>query len=382
MRIDWGSEQTQILFNPRLPQAEVKKWEGTLLAIASSRWSEGHFWIATSGSSGRSKWVALSYRAVLASAQGVNTHLVSDIRDRWMHVLPSFHVGGLGIWARSYLSGAEVIDLGAQWERWDPFEYIKRVKETQATLSALVPAQIFDLVQVRAMAPASLRAMIVGGGALADSLFFEAKKLGWPLLPSYGLTECASQVATADIQSIDQKVGYPDLKVLPHMEVRISDEGRIEVRSQALLTGYAMETDRGVEFIDPQNNGWFTTEDLGAWTNGSLSIHGRKGSFIKIGGESVDFTRLEKIFEQVRMEYLLRVDLVLITFPDDRLGHVIQLVSTGSGQNHQEITRCVHAFNAQVLPFERIRKTWLIEKIPRSALGKVLRAELLHQLIG
>ena len=42
---------------------------------------------------------------------------------------------------------------------------------------------------------------MTGGGALDPSLYKQARDLGWPLLPSYGLTECGSQVATASLSS-------------------------------------------------------------------------------------------------------------------------------------------------------------------------------------
>ena len=134
-----------------------------------------------------------------------------------MHSLPDFHVGGLGIWARAYLSGAAVVDFKqahpGKWQSQAFYQYIQQVK---GTLSALVPAQIYDLAALECPAPSSLRAVIVGGGALLPGLYERAVALGWPLLPSYGLTECGSQVATAALESWQQK--EPSLQLLPHLK--------------------------------------------------------------------------------------------------------------------------------------------------------------------
>ena len=63
--------------------------------------------------------------------------------------------------------------------------------------SSLVPAQVLDLVRAGLRPPPVLRAIVVGGGAISAELYRDARALGWPVLPSYGMTECCSQIATA-----------------------------------------------------------------------------------------------------------------------------------------------------------------------------------------
>src|SRR5947208_384616 len=96
-----------------------------------------HVWVATSGSTGALKLVALSKRAILASAAAVNERLQSGSQDVWCRVLPHFHVGGLGIEARAHLAGARLIDM-----EWDAgaFAGLRDV-----SLASLVPAQVHDL---------------------------------------------------------------------------------------------------------------------------------------------------------------------------------------------------------------------------------------------
>ncbi len=342
--IDFESDETHLLLNPRLPDAERERLERLHAAAPALA---GHLWVATSGTTGSLTLVALSKRAFLASAAAVNRHLEATARDVWCCVLPTFHVGGLGIHARASLTGSVVIAAP-----WDPRLFVVLCAEKQITLASLVPAQVRDLIGMRA--PDGLRAIVVGGGSLAAELYDAARADGWPLLPSYGMTETASQVATATLES-------PELVLLDHMEARTDEDGRLALRSEALLTGYA--TDEG--FHDPKVDGWLVTPDLG-WVEGRvLRVAGRAGDFVKIGGESVDLVRLDRILEE------LTPDAAVLALPDDRLGHVIHL-AIAAGNAEELVAR----FNERVLPFERIRGVHRVAEIPRTALGKLRRSEL------
>ena len=118
--------------------------------------------------------------------------------------------------------------------------------------------------------------------------------LRWPLIPTYGATECASQVASARIDS-----DSPALEILPHMDVKADETGLLHVKSRALFTCYAQVTPSGVDFTDPKQDGWYCTEDMGAVVDGMLQVSGRGGKVVKVGGELVNLTRLEELFEDL-----------------------------------------------------------------------------------
>lgn len=328
----WLSEESHVLLNPRMPEEERRRLESLVVDLPS------HVWLATSGTTGALKLTALSKRALLASAAAVNRHLSSDASDVWLRVLPTFHVGGLGIHARAFLSGARVV---TEWSE-------------DVTLASFVPAQVSDVVRDRRVAPRSLRAVVVGGGALSEELYRDARGLGWPLLPSYGMTECCSQVATATAAS-------PELVLLEHVEARIEEDGRLAIQSEALLTGYATEDG----FVDPKIDGWFVTEDVASLDGRTLRVEGRRGDFVKIGGESVDLSRLDRILAAIG------ADAAAVAIPDERLGHVIAL-AVASG----DPDAIANAFNARVFPFERARSIVHVREIPRTPLGKIVRSRL------
>lgn len=338
--IDWSGERTHVLLNPRMPSEERERLE----RLARAARLRSHIIVATSGSSGMLKLVALSKDAVLASAAAVNKRLEVTSADVWCAVLPSFHVGGLGIYARAHLSGTRVVSC--PWS-------VRAFAESDASLVSLVPAQVHDLVASGVKPPPRLRAILVGGGAFHPDLDARARELGWPVLPSYGMSECASTISVRDV-------------LLSHVEARADEDFRLSFRGPSLFSGYI--TEEGFE--DPKVGGWFASEDIGEVEGRTLRVHGRIGDFVKVGGESVNLARLDRILNDVRGG----LDAVLVAAPDERLGHVIHLVSTRDARD------VVERYNERVLPFERIRRTHRIDSIPRSSLGKLLRAQLTRRI--
>lgn len=346
--IDWTGRESYVLLNPRMPPEEAARLRSLVIDL------EAHLWLATSGTTGALKLAALSKEALLASAAAVNRRLQSDGRDVWCCVLPAFHVGGLGIFARAFLSGARVIR-----PPWNAREF---AANGEMTLASLVPAQVSDLVELRLPAPANLRAVVVGGGALPDALYAGGCALGWPLLPSYGMTETCSQVATATLRS-------PELRLLDHVEARTGSDGRLAFRGGSLLTGYA--TERGL--LDPKtSDGWFVTEDLGSVDAGVLNVEGRRADSVKIGGESVDLTRLDAILATIAGDHA-----AVVAVPEARLGQVIHLAI----EPFADAEAILAAYNAGVHPFERARGIHRVAEIPRSPLGKLLRTKLLEMIL-
>lgn len=367
--IDWESTNNHYLLNPRL-STEMCELMQTVIGFAGDL--NGQIWLMTSGSTSSTipKWVALSKNAILGSAKAVNNHLQSDASDIWMNPLPNFHVGGLGILARAHLSGAQMIDFSRISGKWDAMLFHQALCHQKVTLSALVPTQVFDLVAKQLEAPPSLRAVIVGGGALQESLYYKALRLGWKLLLSYGLTECSSQVATASLKDFS----FPLLTILDHVHVDISPDGLLKLKSPSLLTASAVYFQDHWKMTDPKVEGWLTTEDQGRLTNGFLEVFGRGSSFIKIGGENTSLYRLEAILEDIKLELGNPTDLALLALPDERLGHVIHLIAACSQQDR--IQELIDHFQVTVLPFERIRQVHLVKEIPRSPLKKLLKQDL------
>ena len=357
--IDWDLNKDLVLINPRILDLEKKE---VLKELEKFVFDAPHFWIATSGSTGARKWISLSKQAIFASAQAVNQHLSITSQDRWINPLPTFHVGGLGILARAYLTKSLCFSF---CHKWNPYLFYRFVQENKGSITALVPTQVYDLVMSQLKAPSSLRVVIVGGGVLNKNIYNKALDLGWPLHLSYGMTECASQIATSIVNN--------QLSLLPHIKIDFTKEGLIMIKSPSLLTGYASQSQGKWFFKDPKVEDWFITEDYGRWDTQGLVILGREKHVIKVGGENVNIFFLQEILESIQMEMGIFFETILFSRRDERLGSIIYLATTD-----KKYENLVAAFNLKVMPYERIRGVKVLDTIPKTSIGKIDYMQLMQ----
>lgn len=336
-----------------------------------------HVLFQTSGSSGEPRWVALSKEALRWSAARVNEHLGCDAADHWGCVLPTHHVGGYGVLARAALAGGRLSIFPGKWSAPAFAEFCC---QHRVTVTSLVPAQIYDLVNAGLAAPPRLRVAVVGGGALAADLTAEARTLGWPVRASYGMTETASQIAT----ETEAEPANPGLPLIRPWEVRVDADGRIAVRGGGLLSFVVELGEADWQLRIPFDaDGWFRTGDLGRLTaSRRLWVEGRAGRVVKILGELVSLDRLDRLWESAAGEGCREA--VLATEPDARKGNAVVLVRTDRVAE-DALGAAIAVFNRAVEPYERIEHVLRIHAIPRTDLGKVRHEEVrrwLAQLAG
>ena len=324
-----------------------------------------HLAFPTSGSSASTpSIVCLSRHAFLANAAAVNAWLLASPDDLWLCPLPTFHVGGMSIHARAFLSKSPVVPMPA---RWNPIDFTALVSDTSATLSSLVPAQLHDLTSAGCRAPSSLRAVLLGGGALPPSLAAAAANLGWPILATYGMTEASSQIATANPGA------HPCLlELLPCWDARIAPDGRLAIRGTPLLSGFLLPSPDGswqlVSPLDPE--GWFLTNDRADLHGRSLTFSGRADRTVKILGELVNLDAVESALALAGMPPAAGA---VIASPHPRRGASLILFTEASDADARAWTT---AANAALPPFAAILEIRANFLLPRSPLGKIRRALL------
>lgn len=333
--------------------------------------------VPTSGTSGAPKGVLLSRRAFVASARASAAHLGYLPRDRWLLGLPLAHVGGLSVLTRSVLARRTVVLV----PRFEPELVLAALVAEEVTLLSAVPTMLAALLSAdRDNALARLRVLLLGGAAAPQPLVEEAISRGIPVLPTYGLTEACSQVATQPLRRplvARSGVGRPLPGVL--LEVRNAagavaapgEEGRIFVGGEVLFSGYAGEP--------PRAEGLFETGDLGHLDGeGSLHVSGRRTDLVVTGGENVRPQEVEG---------------VLTTFPgiaaalvfgleDPRWGQLVAaalVLAPGASLDEGALARHLEE---QLAPHKRPRRMAIVEALPSTPLGKPDRRGAAARLAG
>lgn len=350
------SSEAFIAYNTKWPLADKERVQK---AVASQD-LKSHIWVASSGTENARpnfiKLVALTKNAFLIAAESVCQTLDIQSQDVYLNTLPLFHVGGISTMARAHTSGCVHIQSEAKWEARS---FVKLLSEKNATLTSIVPTQVYDIVTQKLSAPSSLRFAFVGGGALSLELVLQARSLGWSLVSTYGMTETAAMMAF-------KKETCDTYTLFPHIEsIRATSDLRLQIKSQALLSGYLFVGET-IEFQDPKVEGWFTSGDKVRVDGKTLELLGRESELVKIKGETVSLLELNQHFESFCLKNKITGKTVVLANPHMRDGFELIAVS------EQKIDQVVLSqFNQSQIPFCRIARSIKIDKMPTTPLGKM-----------
>ena len=319
----------------------------------------------TSGSEGTPRLVCLGLSAQLHNACASARRVSLEPEDGWLASLSLAHVGGLGIVWRTAMAGARLV-LGRA--RFDPEMVWGALETGRVTHLSVVPVMLRQLLEMPGTGrpPEALRCVLVGGDAIPAHVVQHALERGWPIATTYGLTEAASQVATAPPDLVRAKpgtVGPP----LDGVRVRIGAEGQIQVAGPTVMLGYA-----GFEVAEsPIREGWLNTGDLGRLDEeGHLWVTGRSADRIVSGGANVDPREIEAIL--AAHEKVLEVAVVGV--PDDEWGErVVAVVATDAlpAIDPEALELELKAWVKGRISGPRRPRVWVfVRRIPRTATGK------------
>ncbi|MDX6913848.1 o-succinylbenzoate--CoA ligase [Pectobacterium carotovorum] len=230
----------------------------------------------TSGSSGMPKAVAHTFAAHLSSAEGVVQMMAFSSSDSWLLSLPLFHVSGQGIVWRWLATGATIVVRAHQ-----PLDSALR----DCTHASLVPTQLWRLLSEESF-PTALKAVLLGGAMIPQTLTQQAEARGVSCWCGYGLTELAS-TACAKRADGGAGVGLP----LHGREIRLVED-EILLRGSTLAAGYWRDG-KLIPLVD--EDGWFHTRDRGRFAEGEWHILGRLDNQFFSGGEGIQPENIEAV---------------------------------------------------------------------------------------
>jgi O-succinylbenzoic acid--CoA ligase len=297
----------------------------------------------TSGTTAAPRPVPLTYGNWLASALGSAVALGLDPGERWLCPMPLTHVGGLSIPVRSAIYGTTAVIH----DRFDPDAVLVALSE-RVTLISLVPTMLSRLLDAGLSDPPSLRWALLGGGPIPAPVLQRAAAAGVPVVPTYGMTEACSQIVTG---------GWP----LPGVSVRIGSGGEVLVQG-ANISSACLEDD-----------GWLHTGDLGSIDErGRLRLSGRLAETIVTGGENVAPVEVEAVL----LEHPAVADAAVHGRPDEEWGEAVVATVVPRNGVTLEPDELRSFCAARLAPFKVPKAVQLVERLPRSETGKLLRREL------
>lgn len=330
--------------------------------------------VFTSGTSGKPKGATLTYGNFFYSAMASAYRLGTLPNDRCLCVLPLYHVGGLSIVIRCCLYGTTIVLQNG----FDMDTFHHAMIAHQITLASLVPTILYRLIERfgRDFMPDSLRMILLGGAAASPELIRMCHELDIPVATTYGLTEAASQVATAAPDDVRRKPGTVG-KPLMFTSVRIADEdgyslpvgeyGEIVISGETAMQGYFNDADASASTL---RDGELYTDDIGYLDeDGDLWVVQRRSDLIVTGGENVYPAEVERILKQ--HPAVKEVCVVGVDHPEwGQQVTAMVIVQDEQSLSSEELI----AYSRQYLAgYKQPRLVQFVDQFPQTASGKIHR---------
>ncbi len=326
--------------------------------------------IYTSGTTGRAKGAVLSHANVAANVR----HLLAAWRitaaDRYLAVLPLFHVHGLCNGACCWLATGCLMRLE---ERFDHTSAPGWFAEFRPTLFYGVPTVYTRMLEwpPEVEIGRSVRLFVSGSAPLPAHVHaaFRAR-FGQTILERYGMSETLMNTGNPydgerRAGSVGQPLGDVRVRIMAADGTPAPDGtvGEVEVRGPNVFAGYWRNEDATARAF---RDGWFRTGDLGERSaDGYLTLRGRSGDLIISGG----FNIYPREIEDVLLELPGVREAVVVGAPDPRRGEVpLAYVVADAGVTDDAMrAACASAIASFKMPRAFVR----VDALPRTALGKV-----------
>lgn len=326
--------------------------------------------VLTSGTTGAPKGAPRPRVNPLQAAQVVD-RLPFPRRTTVVMAAPVFHGTGLAQTCLALSAGCRVVLPG----RFDATRVTELVASTRADVLVAVPTMLHRLLAApdAARRLGSLSRVYVGGSALSPVLCERTRELLGPVLHNlYGSTEVgvAAVADPADLARAPGCVGRPP--VATHLRlldadrrpVRRGETGTLFVRSPLSFTGYSDGSSK--EVVD----GFVSTGDLARYdAHGLLHVVGREDDMVVSGGENVAPGRVEDLLAT----HPDVDEVVVVGVPDEEFGQRLRaavVATPGAAPDPQALRDLARR---ELARHEVPREVWVVDALPRNAMGKVLR---------
>lgn len=328
----------------------------------------------TSGTTGLPKGVILSRRAIAADLDALAQAWQWSPEDTLVHALPLFHVHGLIL---GLLGSLRVGNRFVHTVKPSPQNYAAAGGSLYFGVPTVWSRIAADVSAAQAMS--SARLLVSGSAPLPVPVFDRLAELtGHAPVERYGATESLITVSTRfDGERRPGWVGLP----LSGVETRLVDDsglpvthdgetiGSLHVRTPTMFGGYLNRPEATAEVLDAE--GWYRTGDAAVIDAGGMHrIVGRESvDLIKSGGYRIGAGEIETVL----LGHAGVAEVAVVGVPDEDLGQRIVAFIVGEANAEDLISYVAQ----QLSVHKRPREVRIVDALPRNALGKVIKKELL-----
>ena len=332
--------------------------------------------VYTSGTTGLPKGVQVSRRAIAADLDALAEAWQWTPDDILVHGLPLYHIHGLVL---GLLGSLRVGNRFVHTGKPTPAGYAAANGTLYFGVPTVWSRVAADQAAAEALKPARL--LVSGSAALPVPVFERLEQVtGHRPIERYGASESLITLSTrADGERRPGWVGLP----LTGVQTRLVDDhgepvphdaetvGKLHVRGPTLFNGYLNRPEATAEAFDP--DGWYRTGDVAVVDDGGMHrIVGRESvDLIKSGGYRIGAGEIETVL----LGHPDVEEAAVVGLPDEDLGQrIVAYVVGSSGIKPDELIQFVAQ---QLSAHKRPREVRIVDSLPRNALGKVLKKQLL-----
>jgi len=351
----------------------------------------------TSGTTGRPKGVPLTHDSFSTYILDNVDPADPEIEEKNIVTVPMYHVAGIqGILAAVY--GGRTLILMRQFEVKEWMEMVQQEKAHRVMLVPTMLKQVIDHDDFAGFDLSSLQIITYGAAAMP----FEVIKKAIAAFPdvsfinAFGQTETGSTITTLgpedhDINGTEEEkdkklkrlsssIGRP----LPDVEIKIIDEqgnsvpsnvvGEIVAQGPRIMSGYWQDEEKTAKAFTP--DGWLRTSDMGYMDeDGYIYLAGRADDLIIRGGENISPREVEDvIISHPKVE-----EAAVIGIPDEEWGQEPRAIVVLKGGETATADEIIEFSRSKLASFKRPRSVIFVDNLPRSALGKLSRKQLVEE---
>lgn len=326
--------------------------------------------VYTSGTTGVAKGAVLTHHNFAINAVNITACWQITARDRFLLTLPLFHVHGLGNGLHCWLTSGCRMQLHERFEHQHVAAWMASFAPTLFFGVPTMYVRLLDIAEAQARAIGLQARLFVSGSApLAAQTHQEFReRFGHTILERYGMSETLMNLSNPYAgERRAGTVGRP----LPGVRVRnlnpegdpVADGevGELFLQGPNLFSGYWR---RPEATADAMQNGWFRTSDIAVRSpDGYYTLQGRRSDLIISGGFNIYPREIEEfLLEQPGVR-----EAAVVARPHPVRGEQPVAYVAMDGDTAALEAAC----RAHLASFKVPREFVLVERLPRTALGKV-----------